>query len=218
MSPEFANAVDPIFLYVISTMEQVAAHQRVEPRQLQAEVQAKLRGAEERLSQGTTRESWELARYALCAWIDDVMINANWDGGGWWENHKLEFQYFKSNEAGTGFFQRAKQAEQLIQRDAIEVYYVAVILGFRGLFALPESKFLAQQFGLPNTIEDWTRNTAGLLRFRSERERLTGVATPVSGAPPLEGKFTIVGAAIAMLMLLVLTVLLGYHILRTVGS
>ncbi len=218
MSPEFANAVDPIFLYVISTMEQVAAHQRVEPRQLQAEVQAKLRGAEERLSQGATRESWELARYALCAWIDDVMINANWDGGGWWENHKLEFQYFKSNEAGTGFFQRAKQAEQLIQRDAIEVYYVAVILGFRGLFALPESKFLAQQFGLPNTIEDWTRNTAGLLRFRSERERLTGVANPVSGAPPLEGKFTIVGAAIAMLMLLVLTVLLGYHILGPEGS
>ncbi len=218
MSPEFATAVDPIFLHVLSTMEQVAAHQRVEPRQVQTEIQAKLRGAEERLSQGATRESWELARYALCAWIDDVMINANWDGGGWWENHKLEFQYFKSNEAGTGFFQRAKQAEQLIQRDAIEVYYVAVILGFRGLFALPESKFLAQQFGLPNTIEDWTRNTAGLLRFRSERERLSGIPNPVKGAPPLEGRFTIVGAAMTMLMLLVLTVLLGYHILRAAGS
>ncbi len=218
MSPEFATAVDPIFLHVLSTMEQVAAHQRVEPRQVQAEVQAKLRGAEERLSQGHTREAWELARYALCAWIDDVMINANWDGGGWWENHKLEFQYFKSNEAGTGFFQRAKQAEQLIQRDAIEVYYVAVILGFRGLFALPESKFLAQQFGLPNTIEDWTRNTAGLLRFRSEREALSGIPNPVKGAPPLESRFTIVGAAMAMLMLLVLTALLGYHILKGAGG
>jgi len=161
MTPDFASAVDPIFLHVLSTMEQVTAHQRVEPRQVHAEVQSKLRQAEERLLGGTQRDVWELARYALCAWIDDMMINANWDGGGWWENHKLEFQYFKSNEAGTGFFQRARQAEQLIQRDAIEVFYVAVILGFRGLYALPESKFLAQQFGLPNTIEDWTRNTAG---------------------------------------------------------
>jgi len=218
MSPEFANAVDPIFLQVLSTMEQVAAHQRVEPRQVQAEVQAKLRGAEERLAHGAGREAWELARYALCAWIDDVMINSNWDGGGWWENHKLEFQYFKSNEAGTGFFQRAKLAEQLIQRDAIEVYYIAVILGFRGLYALPESKFLAQQFGLPNTIEDWTRNTAGLLRFRSERERLSGIPNPVRGAPPLDAKFTVVGAAMTMLMLLVLTALLGYHILKVAGS
>lgn len=218
MSPDFAAAIDPIFLHVLSTMEQVAAHQRVEPRQVLAEVQAKLRSAEERLAQAGTRESWELARYAVCAWIDDVMINANWDGGGWWENQKLEFQYFKSNEAGTGFFQRAKQAEQLIQRDAIEVYYIAVILGFRGLYALPESKFLAQQFGLPNTIEDWTRNTAGLLRFRSDRERLTGIPNPVRGAPPLEGKFTLVGAAMTMLMLLVLTAILGYHILKVAGS
>ena len=218
MSPDFATAVDPIFLHVVATMEQIAAHQRVEPRQVQAEVQAKLRSAEERLAHTTYREAWELARYALCAWIDDLMINANWDGGGWWENHKLEFQYFKTNEAGTGFFQRAKQAEQLIQRDAIEVYYVAVILGFRGLYALSESKFLAQQYGLPNTIEDWTRNTAGLLRFRGERERLTGIANPVRGAPPLESRFTIVGAAMTMLMLLVLTALLGYHILKAAAS
>ncbi len=215
MSPDFATAIDPIFLYVLSTLEQVNSHQRIEPRQVHAEIQSKLRQAEDRLLRGANRDVWELARYALCAWIDDVMINANWDGGGWWENHKLEFQYFKTNEAGTGFFQRATQAEQLIQRDAIEVFYVSVVLGFRGLYALPESKFLAQQFGLPNTIEDWTRNTAGLLRFRSEREALTGVANPVRGAPPLESRFTIVGAAVAMLMLLVLAALLGYHIVKS---
>lgn len=134
-------------------MEQVAAHQHVEPRQLQAEVQAKLRGR--RRTPLTRHDPRILGTSPLSVLrMDRRCDDANWDGGGWWENHKLEFQYFKSNEAGTGFFQRAKQAEQLIQRDAIEVYYVAVILGFRGLFCLPQSKFLAQQFGLPNTIED----------------------------------------------------------------
>ncbi|MCA9132812.1 MAG: DotU family type IV/VI secretion system protein [Planctomycetales bacterium] len=213
MSPEFASAVDPIFLHVLSTMEQVAANQQVDAQQLHFELQTQLRQAEERLQLGGQKEVWDLARYALCAWIDDLMITRTWEGQQWWENHKLEFQFFKTNEAGTGFFQRARQAEQLMQRDAIEVFYIAVILGFRGLYALPESNFLAQQFGLPNTIEDWTRRTAGLLQHRTDRPPLNGVSLPVRGAPPLESRFTVVGAALAMLMLLVLTGLLGYHIL-----
>ncbi|QDV25562.1 DotU family type IV/VI secretion system protein [Aureliella helgolandensis] len=217
MSPEFASAVDPIFLHVLSTMEQVSSNQQIDPVQVHAGIQDKLRQAEERLSRGSYREVWELARYALCAWIDDLMINLPWPGQRWWENHKLEFQYFKTTDAGTGFFQRAQQAQQLIQRDAIEVFYIAVILGFRGLYAFPESTLLAQQYGLPDTIEAWTQTTAGLLQFRSERPKLTGVTDPVRGAPPLESRFTVVGAALSMLMLMVLAALLGYHILRGAG-
>ena len=94
MSPEFARAIDPIFLHVLSTMERVAANQPVDPQQVHTEVQAKLRQAEQRLQQGSHRDVWELARYALCAWIDDLMINRNWEGQRWWENHKMEFQFF----------------------------------------------------------------------------------------------------------------------------
>ena len=213
MSPEFASAVDPVFLHVLSTMDQIAANQRLDPQQVHSEIQARLRQAEERLHQAGNRDVWDLSRYALCAWIDDLMITRRWEGQQWWENHKLEFQYFNTNEAGTAFFQRARQAEQLMQRDAIEIYYIAVILGFRGLYALPESNFVAQQFQLPNSIEEWVGRTAGLLRLQADRPALAGVSNPIRGAPPLESRFTLVGALLAMLMLLVLTGLLGYHIL-----
>ncbi len=213
MSPEFASAVDPIFLHVLDTLERLSANHSLDPQQVHMEVQTSLRQAEERLQHGGNQDVWQLARYAFCAWIDDLMITRAWQGQHWWENHKLEFQFFKTNEAGTAFFQRARQAEQLVQRDAIEVFYIAVILGFRGLYALPESTFLAQQFDLPSTIEEWTRRTAGLLQHSTGRPPLSGVTTPVHGAPPLESRFTLVGAVLTMLMLLVLTGLLGYHTL-----
>jgi type VI secretion system protein ImpK len=212
MSPEFADAVDPIFLHVINAMEMVANHQRVDPTNLHTAVQVKLRQAEDKLQHGENHDVWQLARYALCAWIDDLMINTTWEGQKWWENHTLEFQFFNTKDAGTQFFQKAKQAQQLLRRDAIEVYYIAVVLGFRGLYALSESKFLAQQYDLPPTIEDWARRTAGLLQTRRQRTPLSGIAMPVDGAPPLDSKFTVVGAAVLTLMLCIISAIVGYYV------
>lgn len=213
MSPEFAEAVDPIFLHVIGAMDLVANHQRVDPTSLHSAIQVKLRQAEDRLQHGENREVWQLARYALCAWIDDLMINTSWEGQRWWENHTLEFQFFNTKDAGTQFFQKSKQAQQLLRRDAIEVFYIAVVLGFRGLYALPDSAFVAQQYDLPPTIEEWARRTAGLLQTRRARAALSGVATAVDGAPPLDSKFTVVGAAVLCLMLTVVACVLGYYVL-----
>ncbi len=217
MTPEFAQAVDPIFLEVVAVLDRIATNQPQDAMQVHARLQTELRQAEERLPPTVQRDVWDFARYAICAWIDDVMITRRWEGQQWWENHKLEFHFFNTNEAGTAFFQKARQAEQLMQRDALEVFYIAVVLGFRGLYALPESTFLAQQYALPNTIEEWARRAAALLQRRAERPALSGATNPVHGAPPLESRFTVVGAALVMLMLLVLTGLLGYHILVESG-
>ncbi len=213
MSPEFATAIDPVFLQVIAAMESLSRQDHVDASALHSQITVRLRQAEDLLQHGENRDVWQLARYALCAWIDDVMITMNWEGQRWWENHKLEFQFFNTNDAGSLFYQKAKDATQLMRRDAIEVFYIAVILGFRGLYALPESTFIAQQYDLPPTIEEWTRRTAGLLQTRRSRQGLTGVAMPVDGAPPLESRFTVVGAAMLTLMLLVIAVVVGYHIL-----
>ena len=107
------------------------------------------------LSEKHHREGWELAKYALVAWIDDVLIEAPWPGRDWWENNSLEFAYFNTRDRATQFFKRAKQAAQLTRRDALEVFYVCVILGFRGLYAMPEAAFLADQLDLPPDLESW---------------------------------------------------------------
>lgn len=212
MSPEFASAVDPIFLHVIGSLERIRNGDRIDPQQLQANTQAKVRMAAEALQSGPLNEAWRLAMYGLCAWIDDVMINLSWEGQRWWENHKLEFQFFNTNEAGTAFFRKAKEAQQLPRRDAIEVFYIAVILGFRGLYALPDGTAMAHQYDLPPTIDDWARRTSALVQPGTSA-MIKQTPIPVEGAPALEGRFTIVGAGLLFFILFVLAILLGYRIL-----
>lgn len=213
MSPEFAKAVDPVFLFVLEQIDSISAGTRVDPAQLHSSVIGQIQRCEDQMSAAGQSQSWPLARYALCAWIDDLMITRAWEGQKWWENHKLEFQFFQSNEAGTEFFKQAKKAEQSMNRDALEVFYIAVVLGFRGLYAMGEASFLAQQYALPTSVEEWTARVAGQLQVRPNRPALQSAGTPISGAPPLESRFHLVAAAVLAMMLLTLAAVLSYHIL-----
>ena len=218
MTPHFAAAVDPIFLRVLSVLD-VAAVQAVDPESLHLEMQSKLRQAEDRLMQPPWPAVWAQARYAMCAWIDDVLTNKPWDGQRWWQENKLEFHFFRTNVAGTEFFERAKLAQQLPQRDAIEVYYIAVVLGFRGLYAMPDSPFLAQQHQLPGTIEEWARRTAAALSLRHGQSEMNAVSLPLEGAPALESRLAVVGTLLTTLVLTITAVLLaGWALMRPAGS
>ena len=218
MTPQFASAVDPIFLRVLSVLE-LANVQPVDPEALHLEMQSKLRQAEDRLQQPPWPSVWAQARYAMCAWIDDVLTNKPWDGQRWWQENKLEFHFFRTNVAGTEFFEHAKLAQQLPQRDAIEVFYIAVVLGFRGLYAMPDSPFLAQQHQLPGSIEEWARRTAAALSLQHGRADLAAVSLPVEGAPALESRFTLIGTLFFTIVLTVAAVLLaGWALMQPVGS
>ena len=209
MTPQFASAVDPIFLRVLSVLE-TSSNVAVDPESLHHEMQSKLRQAEDKLQTGSWPLVWEQARYGICAWIDDVLTNRSWGGQRWWQENKLEFHFFRTNVAGTDFIERAKLAQQLPQRDAIEVFYIAVILGFRGLYAMPDSPFLAQQHQLPGTIEEWTRRTAGSLNLQHGRAEVSNTSIPIDGAPALESRFTLVGTFLFTLILCIIAAVVGY--------
>lgn len=210
MSPEFALAVDPIFLKVLRAWERIQMHTDVSHTELHSQLLVGLREADDQLRIGQFQEAWDLAEYALCAWIDDLMINRPWSGQHWWENNKLEFQLFKTNEAGTLFFQKAKQAQKITNRDAIEVFYIAVVLGFKGLYAVADSQFIAQNFDLPTTREEWARRASAMLNIRPTRPALTGTAQPAAGATPLDGRLTLVGSLLFLVMMLILASAVGW--------
>lgn len=210
MTPEFAQAVDPIFLTVLRAWERIQMHADISHTALHTELLTGIREADDRLRSAGFQEARELARYALCAWIDDLMINRPWSGQHWWENNKLEFQLFNTNDAGTLFFQKAKQAQAIANRDAIEVFYIAVILGFKGLYAFPDANYMTTNFDLPASREEWTRRAATMLNTRPTRPAITGTAVPAQGAPPLDTKLTLVGALLCLLMLVVLSLFVGF--------
>lgn len=213
MSPEFARAVDPVFLSVLRAWDRIEQSSDVSPSSLQTELLHGIEDADDRLRSTVYNEAWQLARYAICAWIDDLLTHREWKGAQWWENNKLEFQFFRTNDAGTLFFQKAKEAQTIANRDAIEVFYIAVVLGFKGLYGVSDSKFAAQTYGLPHTREEWARHASSMLAARPTRRQVVGTPIAADGAPPLDSRLTLVGAALCLLMLFVVAVFLGVWIL-----
>lgn len=70
-------------------------------------------------------------RYALACWLDDIFIlDSVWREQ--WNANKMEYALYKLNKRNNEFWEQAQRAQTRPTRDAIEVYYLCVMLGFRG--------------------------------------------------------------------------------------
>src|SRR5687768_13905794 len=107
MTPNFAAAVDPIFLHVLGLLDRIGHNDNPSPTEERAIINNWLRHAEAQLGQ---KQDWELAKYGLVAWIDDVLIEAPWAGKGWWKENALEVEVFNTRDRATLFYIRAQEA------------------------------------------------------------------------------------------------------------
>jgi type VI secretion system protein ImpK len=201
MSPQFSTIVDPIFLKVIALMDRIEKNSVTSPDWERQTLETLFRESEAQASDGA---AWTLAKYALVAWIDDLLISSPWSGRDWWESNSLEFAMFKTRDRATKFFINGKEAAELPRRDALEVYYLCVILGFRGLYKLREAELIAAQLNLPMTISAWIKNTAAAIQLRQGRPPIRETPQPSSGAPPLESRYVAASASVATVILAIL--------------
>jgi type VI secretion system protein ImpK len=201
MNPNFASLVDPIFLKVLALVESVRKNKGTTYR---VERQLLERAFRESEAKSSDEQAWSLAKYALACWIDDLLIATEWSGQEWWEGNSLEFAFFNTKERATNFFIKAKESSQLPRRDALEVYYLCVVLGFRGLYSLEEATVIADHLSLPITLSEWVKETAGSLQLRQGRPSFQETPQPPRGAPALENRYRMVGALLAAIVLVVL--------------
>lgn len=80
-----------------------------------------------------SREDYDLARFAVLAWIDEAIMSSSWDGRTYWQREKLQRQYYQTEDAGEIFFDRLN-AIGLQKREVREVYYMCLALGFTGQY------------------------------------------------------------------------------------
>lgn len=198
MTPKFSEAVDPLILYVVELLDKISANESPDPEEVRVQVRGRLDEAESRL--GQTKE-WELAKYALVAWLDELLIEAPWEGRSWWEEKSLEFDVFNTRDRFTEFYHRAEQAAELSKKDALEVFYVCAVLGFRGIYRDPSAGVLAENLRLPPTLEAWAKRAAIAIQLGQGVPPIIESPRPAVGAPPLEGKFLLIGAGIALISL-----------------
>jgi type VI secretion system protein ImpK len=205
MTPEFAEAIDPIFLHVLGLLDRIGHGEEPFGRDEELRISGWLDRAEGRLGRS---EDWELAKYAIVSWIDEVMIDAPWEGSRWWNENKLETEIYNTNDREWKFYAQAKEAFKLQKRDALEVYYVCMVLGFRGLYRDPvKAAHDAEVLQLPPDLETWAREVSMAIRLGQGRPQISDGTRPIEGAAPLEGPSMLIWSAFTGVVLVVFVVM-----------
>lgn len=185
MTPKHSLAVDPLLLHVLGLLDRIEEGQEPNPQEERIRMRALLDQGEAIVGAG---REWELTKYALVSWIDEMLVETTWSGREWWSNNVLEMELFRTRLCNEQFFDFAKEATTLPRRDALEVYYVCVVLGFRGLYREPAlAAMLASQHDLPADLSTWAKQIAMSIRLGQGRPPMGATKRPeIAGAPPLQ--------------------------------
>lgn len=118
--------------------------------QVKADVMRLLSQSEQCVEKGTfVREDYDQARFAVCAWVDEIILSSTWDQKGKWQREQLQRIYYNTTEAGEEVFERLNNLG-LHQREAREVYYLCLALGFKGRYCKQGDDFLLEQLKTSN--------------------------------------------------------------------
>lgn len=99
----------------------------------------------------------QLAKYALAAFMDELVLSSAWAGRAQWMGTPLQLQFFAEHLAGEGFFKRLQELRQNPQQnlELLEIYYICLQMGFEGKYRLCGlEQLLALQVDLRSQIEN----------------------------------------------------------------
>ena len=87
-----------------------------------------------------------VSKFALAAFVDETMLTNNFPMRDQWEKYALQLEYFGEQLAGNKFFEKldAMLGQIDMTKDAVEVYYVCMLLGFKGRYAVYEQEKLLE--------------------------------------------------------------------------
>lgn len=88
----------------------------------------------------------QVSKFALAAFVDETVLTNNFPLRDEWEKNALQLEYFGEQLAGNKFFEKLGAMLKQIDatKDAVEIYYLCMLLGFKGRYAVYEQdKLLA---------------------------------------------------------------------------
>lgn len=201
---------------VLDLVMRIRAGQIVPSAEMRQLVDGRLKDLETRGAQlGFKEAQLQSVKFALAAFVDETVLAGGFAVRNEWERSPLQLQYFQEQFAGVKFFDRLeallKNAEA--EADVIEVYYLCLLLGFKGKYHI----YLEDQ--LPGVLQ----NVAGQLqRVGRLKNSLLSPHWKINDqpAPPQESKVPTMPAwvklvALGSLALVALSYLLFQFLLTT---
>jgi type VI secretion system protein ImpK len=137
--------------------------------------------AQERRARGgeVPWDAYVEARFAVLAWVDEVILNSPWPGRADWQH--LMLTYYGTLNAGKQLFERLEHLPSG-ERDVREIYYFCLALGFEGKFALAENPNALQE--LKRTLYHQLVSTSGGVLPSDARLFPEAYRRPPPPAPP----------------------------------
>ncbi len=118
--------------------------------QVQADINRLLSESENMMRQGgISPEDYDEARFAICAWIDEALLSSSWQGRTQWQRESLQRRYYQTADAGEEFFERLNRLGPH-QQDVREIYYLCLVMGFRGRYHQKGDEPLLEQLMTSN--------------------------------------------------------------------
>ncbi|MEM9583090.1 MAG: type IVB secretion system protein IcmH/DotU [Pseudomonadota bacterium] len=127
------NAAAATLFSLVSRIRNRAQH--MDPEKLRRSVVAEVRAFENRaLQSGVDAQEVKIARYAICATLDDVVLNTPWGGQSVWAQQSMVGTFHKETVGGDRFFDLLARLEKEPGKniDLLEFLYMCLSLGFEG--------------------------------------------------------------------------------------
>lgn len=129
--------------------------------QVRAHITRLLKQSDDCLRKGLfPQEDCDLARFAICALVDEAILSSSWRQKNQWQSEQLQLIYYNIANAGEEFFERLNKLG-LHQRDVREVYYLCLALGFMGRYCNKGDEYLLEQLKSSN-LKILTGNSVGI--------------------------------------------------------
>jgi type VI secretion system protein ImpK len=115
-------------------------------------------------------------RFVLACWADEIMIDSPWEVE--WKEKKLETALYGTADRAFKFWEQARKAETRQGSDALEVFFLCVMLGFRGDYR-----------DQPDKLRNWVNNVQTRIAQTQGKEwPAPDGQDPTTNVPPLRGR------------------------------
>lgn len=134
----------------VAYFSKAAADKQPPYDQVRADMERLVAVSKSRSSQGSfSAEDYDMARFAMFAWVDETILSSEWRHKGQWQGEQLQRTYYQTTDAGELFFDRLN-ALSPHQKDVREVYYFCLALGFMGRYCHEGDEYLLDQLRTSN--------------------------------------------------------------------
>jgi type VI secretion system protein ImpK len=139
-----------------------------------------------------------------------MLIEMDWPNKNWWKEKCLEREYFHDRIANEEFFRKAQRAAELTRKDALEVFYIAVVLGFRGFYSDRNNRpQVAIELDLPADVAAWLSITSRSLQLGQGRSKIVDQMQSPGSARPLTGKSSLIRYSMISVVLVAIAIAFG---------